>query len=236
MTRLVQALTLLLAATSSVSAFGPATPVNSVVTNTNQNGMTMRVSLGDANRRTLMKDKLQSAVKDSPEATKAAIESELLSEKTSAVIEKMNWKRRKAMIRKVKGLAYANGVPVDASFGVPATLAEKQEVDVKAGAARAAAKKIKFAALIEERDVRVAARRKAEAGSEAEKIKQQAIRNDALQAVADEKEAELAEIEAQKKRDFDATQANAEDADDVVAAAAQAVKDKSTEQPAKKED
>lgn len=77
--------------------------------------MTMRISTNDMFRRQKMNQMLK--VTSSSPAPKEYIEKELLSDDTSATIEKCNWKLRKAMIRKVKGQAFKFDVEVDPKFG-----------------------------------------------------------------------------------------------------------------------
>lgn len=76
----------------------------------------MRVGTFDMQRRRTFNNIL-SQVEDSP--TPATVVSEtLVTESTSDLIQKCNWKLRKFMIRKVNNMAAEHGVDVDAGFGV----------------------------------------------------------------------------------------------------------------------
>ena len=104
---------------ASSEAFGPAAPVSGTafgVSSSNNGAMTMRVSISDMGRRQSVKSTLEEV---GGLATKEAVEQKLLTPQTSALIEKSNWKLRKAMLRKVKNLANKYDVEVDPSFGVP---------------------------------------------------------------------------------------------------------------------
>ena len=97
---------------TSTEAFGPAQPLKgAVVQNGAANGMTMRINIGDINRRTKF-----CAIFDS-NPTKEVVESQLLSDSASEDLKNCSWKVRKAMIRKIKVQADRYDLPVDASFG-----------------------------------------------------------------------------------------------------------------------
>lgn len=81
-----------------------------------QGQMTMRFSTYDLKRRQKFNNIL-AEVKANP--SKATVDTVLLSSDTSELIQKCNWKLRKAMIRKVNNLAEEfEGVVAD-DFGVP---------------------------------------------------------------------------------------------------------------------
>jgi hypothetical protein len=48
-----------------------------------------------------------------------AVRDVLLSESTSTMIEKCNWRLRKSLLRKVNEQAQRYGISVDPTFGVP---------------------------------------------------------------------------------------------------------------------
>jgi hypothetical protein len=147
-----------------VQAFGPATPVisrpttsNSIVSN--GGGLTMRLGKSDLRRRGSVRDMLRTAVvAGNPTATKTAIETTLLSESTEIILKKMNWRRRDAMIRKVRSLAMAYEVTVGVAFGIPPTRLEREATDAQEASVRREAKKIHFDRVKSERDAAVAAR------------------------------------------------------------------------------
>lgn len=78
--------------------------------------MSMRVGTFDMKRRQQF-NKILNEVKENP--TKEAVETTLLSAETGDLIEKCNWKLRKALIRKVNDMAAAAEVDVADGFGVP---------------------------------------------------------------------------------------------------------------------
>ena len=73
----------------------------------------MRVGLRDMNRRQKF-NKILSKVDENP----SKVSTLLLADDTSMLIQKCNWRVRSSLLRKVKDLAEANGVEMDASFGV----------------------------------------------------------------------------------------------------------------------
>jgi len=219
-----QIATLLLAAPLAC-AFGPAAPL----INGQQNGqsMTMRVSMSDMKNRgkvTTMLDHVVNA--GDPVATKEAIATTVVTEETSSLLAKMGWRPRDAMIRKVKSMAYDYDVPVAADFGLPVPQLEREALEAAASVPKKAAKKAHFEAVIKERDERVAARRAAEAGSDADKKKKAAVAEAELaKASADklsEEKAEASEALRLEKATFDNASEAAEE--DAAAAAEAAVK------------
>jgi uncharacterized protein (DUF58 family) len=102
---------------TSAEAFGPASPVTgsafgvSQTTSRSGGDMTMRVSMGDRGRRSILHKKL---VADSKEA----VEQQLLTAETEAVVVKMNWKVRKATVRKIRNLADKYELEMDSKFGL----------------------------------------------------------------------------------------------------------------------
>lgn len=106
---------------ASAEAFGPASQVNGNAFGVSsqasrQGGMTMRIGKADTGRRQKLNDVLKNVGSLS---SKEAVQTQLLSPETASVIEKSNWKLRKAMLRKVRNQATKLGVEVPATFGVP---------------------------------------------------------------------------------------------------------------------
>lgn len=202
----------LLIALPVATAFGPATPLNGAVSNNQQQQLTMRVGLGDMKRRGKITTLLDHAVVPGDDAaTKAAIQSTLLNDQTEAMVEKLNWKRRKAMIRKVRNLAGAYDVPMDASYGIPTPRLEREATEAAAAVIRRTERAAHFDTVKADRDERVAARRAAESGSDAEKKKKMAAAAQAVQEAEDAKAAEEAAEAAAAKAKYDATMANEEE-------------------------
>ena len=228
--RLVILLALPLA--SMVQAFGPATPVlsgsSAIISSSNHHqnnaaGLTMRIGHGDMQRRGKITTMLREVVvPGNPAATKEAIETEVMTEKTKAILETMNWKRRKAMLRKVRNLAYKYDVPVEVTFGMPQPRLEREAIEAKEAAVKREARKIHFDKVNADRDAAVAERRAREAGSEADKIKKAAIRETKRQEMLAEAEAKKAAVEAEAKAKYDASVANEADQAEAEAEAAQA--------------
>ena len=109
-------------------AFGPATPVlgkkgtssgggASIILQ--PGGMTMRVGKNDLLRRQRINDLLDIS------ASKEKVEKVLLSENTSRVLEKCNWKLRSTLMRKITAKARAFDVQVDPKFGQKPTPSER---------------------------------------------------------------------------------------------------------------
>jgi hypothetical protein len=99
----------------SAQAFGPAQPLTFAVSN----GSSMQMRIGGLmglERRGRILDKLQTV---GIANTAEAVQEILLTDETSEMIKKSNWKLRKFMIRKVKVEADKFGLTVDAKFGVP---------------------------------------------------------------------------------------------------------------------
>lgn len=116
--KLISAVALALFLTST-EAFGPAVPVNGNsfgVSSSASNGMTMRVSVADRTRRQKFNKLLADA---GGKATKEAIEQQLVTKETEAILDSVNWKVRKTMMRKINHIAYKYDVAVDSSFGLP---------------------------------------------------------------------------------------------------------------------
>lgn len=97
---------------ASSDAFGPPMFGGS----TRRGQVSMRVGQQDLARRQKF-NKILGEVRENP--TKEFVETVLLSTDTGDLIEKCNWRLRKAMIRKVSDMAQTFGVEVDHSFGVP---------------------------------------------------------------------------------------------------------------------
>ena len=133
---------------ATAEGFGPATPVFGGKTiSIGSNGMTMRVSVSDKRRRQQLKQKLEVV---GATQSKESLQENLLSDETSTLISKSNWKLRKTMIRKVKNVAAKLDVDVDAAFGVPLTFDEQTRADMEAGAARREERAKAYAAAVEE--------------------------------------------------------------------------------------
>jgi len=106
---------------ASAEAFGPASPVNGkafgVSSQASRSGdLTMRVGKVDMAR----KQKLNNVLKNVGSlSSKEAVEQHLLAPEIGTMIEKSNWKLRKAMLRKVRSQANTVDVEVPSKFGVP---------------------------------------------------------------------------------------------------------------------
>ena len=101
---------------ASAEAFGPAAPLKGTAfgastSASRQGDMTMRIGKQDLRRRQKVNDILDVFTKES-------VEQQLLSPNNDARIKQMNWKLRKATIRKVKSQAEKFGITVDPAFGV----------------------------------------------------------------------------------------------------------------------
>lgn len=95
---------------SSAEAFGPAQPLKGAVQN--GSGTSMYLNIGDRKRRSRFCEIIDA------NPTKEIVESELLSDFSSEMIKKCNWKVRKTLIRKVKKQAERYDLTVDPSFGI----------------------------------------------------------------------------------------------------------------------
>jgi hypothetical protein len=227
---------------SVVHGFGPATPVFAAGTRASsidsQNGLTMRIGQGDLRRRGTINSVLRNVVQDSPAATKEAIETKLVTEATSEILKKMNWRRRKAMLHKVSHLAAAHNVPIEATFGVPATQLEREAAEQLVSEPRRLAREKLFKAVNQERDDRVAARTKQEAGSDAERVKQKAIQQEKRAALVEAAAAAEAAKQSKLRDEYDAARMNeearAEEEADSAAKAAVDANKKNQETQAKK--
>lgn len=73
----------------------------------------MRIGREDTNRR----QKINKILGTNP--TKEGVEEQLLSSSNAALVEKMNWKLRKATMRKIRNQAARYGIDVDPTFGQP---------------------------------------------------------------------------------------------------------------------
>jgi hypothetical protein len=127
---------------SSAEAFGPASPVNGnafgVSTQASRSGdMTMRIAKIDLARRQRFNNVLETV---GGLSSKDAVQTQLLAPEVGKVIEKSNWKLRKAMLRKVRAQATKFDVDVPATFGVPPTSLERMAAEKIGGAARAVEK------------------------------------------------------------------------------------------------
>ena len=108
-------------------AFGPATPVidkkwgggGGAGFIPQSGGMTMRVGKNDLLRRQKINDLLDIS------GSKDKVEKVLLSENTSRVLEKCNWKLRNMLMRKITTKASAFDVQVDPKFGQKPTPSER---------------------------------------------------------------------------------------------------------------
>ncbi|CAB9526895.1 expressed unknown protein [Seminavis robusta] len=191
------------------SAFGPATPL--LVRNDASPLMTMRVSQGDLKRRgkiTKMLDNVKST--NDP---KAAIQSTVLTDKTAELLETCGENVRKSMLYKIQALSSQYGLVVPSDFGTPMPLLEREALEAQQAAVKKAEKKSHFDQFKVDRDARVAARKAAEAGTEAEKKKKVAARIAAIEAKKREKEEELKRIEKEEQLKLMATIANALEAE-----------------------
>jgi hypothetical protein len=133
-----------------------------------------------------------------------------MTQGTSDLLKKMNWRRRKAMLYKVNHLAAAYNVPVEASFGVPPTQLEREAAEQSLSEPRRVAREQHFATVNQERDDRVAARTKLEAGSEAERAKQKAIRQEKRDAVIEAAAAAESAKQSKLRDEYEAARMNEE--------------------------
>lgn len=106
---------------SSAEAFGPASPVSGNAFGVSSQGarqgdMSMRIGLVDRSRKQRLINTLKTVGGIS---TKEAVEEQLVTPETGAMIEKANWKLRKVMIRKVRKQAEKFEVALPEGFGVP---------------------------------------------------------------------------------------------------------------------
>jgi hypothetical protein len=107
-----------------VLAFGPATPVGKWGSiPSSQGGMTMRVGKTDLQRRQRINDLLDAS------GSKEQVQANLLSESTSDILKKNNWKVRNSLIRKITAKANAFDIEVDPKFGQPPTPSERLEIE-----------------------------------------------------------------------------------------------------------
>eukprot|EP00537_Pseudo-nitzschia_pungens_P011218 CAMPEP_0172390984 /NCGR_PEP_ID=MMETSP1061-20121228/7508_1 /TAXON_ID=37318 /ORGANISM="Pseudo-nitzschia pungens, Strain cf. pungens" /LENGTH=490 /DNA_ID=CAMNT_0013121501 /DNA_START=51 /DNA_END=1523 /DNA_ORIENTATION=+ len=134
-------------------AFGPAQPLKGAVSNGAANGMSMRYGIADQGRRSLISEIIDA------NPTKEVVEQELLSDATSELVKKANWKLRKALTRKIRKQAARYEIEVDSSFGKADTQEEREAKEAVAGAANKAAKEAAFKAAAEEFAANQAARK-----------------------------------------------------------------------------
>lgn len=105
---------------TTTDAFGPATPLRPAFSGTsnkafnNDNAMTMRIGTSDMGRRQKFNQILQTV---GVIGTKEAVVGTLLSEETSTLIAKLNWKVQKKVMRKVKNMAETQSLVLDPDFG-----------------------------------------------------------------------------------------------------------------------
>jgi hypothetical protein len=108
-------------ASSSTEAFGPAAQIratpfgqsNGATLQSGSSMMTMNIGHQDLKR----KQRILRIIDGNP--TRETVQDVLLSEATSATIEKCNWKLRQSLLRKVNKQAQRYGITVDPKFGVP---------------------------------------------------------------------------------------------------------------------
>ena len=168
------------------AAFGPATPLLGVPSqvSTSENTLTMRVGLSDLGRRQKMNQLLKTVhTNPSPEF----VRDELLSEDTASILEKCQWKLRRALLRKIRSAAYAYDIDVDPSFGHPPSKDVREALEQKQGAVRKAERAAHFAQVEQERQTRMAAR--------AEEARKKAHAERAAQFKAEREAAKQAEEE-----------------------------------------
>ena len=106
---------------STTQAFGPASPLNGNAFGassqaTRSGDMSMRIGKVDLARKQRFNDVRKEAGKLS---SKEAIQEMILSPAVDTLIQKTNWKLRKAITRKVRAQASKFDVEVPAGFGVP---------------------------------------------------------------------------------------------------------------------
>jgi len=212
----------------STLAFGPATPVFSKKSATtaathsssrssssgnSHSLLVMRVSRTDMKIRSKITTLLDRAVvPDNPAATREVLQTTVVTPSTSKLVEKLNWKTRNAMLRKIRNLTAKYDVSIDApNFGIPQPRLEREAALSKQASVKRDARKIHFDKINADRDAAVAARRAAEAGSEADRAKQMAIQETERLAKIAEQEAEEAALEKEAKMKFDASIANEEE-------------------------
>ena len=110
--------------TTNTEAFGPAVPIlptafgssGSVAQSSSSSSpstLSMRIGGSDLGR----KQRILEVIDANP--TAETVQSQLLSESTSATIQQCNWKLRKTLIRKVKHQASRYDLDVPSNFGVP---------------------------------------------------------------------------------------------------------------------
>lgn len=112
------ALAVFLATSSPTDAFGPAQPLHATSAfggsvQNNGHSMQMRIGHQDLQR----KQRLLQILDANPD--KDTVQNVVLSPQTSTMIEKCNWKVRKALLRKVQAQAQRYELDVPAAFGVP---------------------------------------------------------------------------------------------------------------------
>ncbi|CAB9528747.1 expressed unknown protein [Seminavis robusta] len=189
------------------SAFGPATPLS--VRNDASPLMTMRVSQGDLNRRGKITQMLQNV--KSNDDPKAAIQSTVLTDKTAGLLETCNENVRKSLLYKIQALSSQYGLVVPSDFGTPMPRLEREALQTQQAAVKKAEKKEYFDKYKVDRDARVAVRRAAEAGTEADKKKKAFARAADIESKKRDKEEELKQIEKDEQLKLTATLANAQE-------------------------
>eukprot|EP00980_Cylindrotheca_fusiformis_P002031 scaffold449_cov138-Cylindrotheca_fusiformis.AAC.7 len=114
--KIVNSLALALFA-ASAEAFGPAAPVGgssfgASTSSSNQGDMMMRIGRADMGRR----QKINKILRSNP--TKEVVEQQLLSPINEDRLKRMNWKLRKATLRKIRNQAQRYQIDVDPDFGL----------------------------------------------------------------------------------------------------------------------
>ena len=208
MTRLFWLLTL----TAVEAAFGPATPLLGVPCNSggvgsnNNSPLVMRVGNSDLVRRQRMNE-LFKTLETSPFPTaEDFVKDQLLSQDTSTLLEKCQWKLRRALLRKIRDAAYQHGIEVDPNFGYPPTQDEREAKEQEQGVQRKAERSAYYAEIKQAQVSRLAARAEEEARRKAEKeraeqrkAEREAARKAEEERIAAEKKAEEERIAAEKK-------------------------------------
>ena len=208
MTRLFWLLTL----TAVEAAFGPATPLLGVPCNSggvdsnNNSPLVMRVGNSDLVRRQRM-NALLKTLETSPFPTaEDFVKDQLLSQDTSTLLEKCQWKLRRALLRKIRDAAYQHGIEVDPNFGYPPTQDEREAKEQEQGVQRKAERSAYYAEIKQAQVSRLAARAEEEARRKAEKeraeqrkAEREAARKAEEERIAAEKKAEEERIAAEKK-------------------------------------
>eukprot|EP00536_Pseudo-nitzschia_multiseries_P010055 jgi/Psemu1/242642/estExt_Genewise1.C_2950016 len=115
--------------------------------------MSMRYGIGDQGRRS----RICEIIDANP--TKEIVEQELLSDVTSELVKKANWKLRKALNRKIRKQAERYEIEVDSAFGKADTQEERMAKEAVAGAANKVAKEAALKAASEEFAANQAARK-----------------------------------------------------------------------------